>query len=562
MATYSEKIRLLFEVDDKGSLGRLRADIAAADGVTGKFKAGAAGLGDTLKANMGAAAMAGGAALVAFGAKAVGAFTDTAKSAIDMGAATGLAVEDASRWIAVGDDMGVSAEQLTSAFGKIGKSLDTGKWDEYGIATRDAAGEARSTNDILLDTFDMLAKVGNETERTRIGNELFGKGYANLAPLIGKSRKEMESYLGSVEKGQVITAKEAKKAEEWRLAMDTLQDSLREVALQFGQVVAEQAPLLKGIAQMITLATQVTSVFGDAGNSVQVFLWDNEEAFKAAGVSSREFGDMIIKAGRDAFSMEEAQKALNEAVQANVDITDKAANKADYYSLELTDAKTAAELTATAFGGVSKDAADSADEMSRAADEARDLRDAYKQLKGELDQDQAWLNLEDKMRQFRWDMASGKLSIDEKRAALVDVKSELLNYLSSLEGVPAEKQTEVLALIDQGKLDEAEALLENLSRVRFVAINPVTGGQMVNVTTGINGRRALGGDVAPGGTYLVGENGPEYLKMGATGGTVVPNHALAGTTNYFITNQIKADPNGTVQSLKQYERINGTRWRR
>ncbi len=193
MASFTEKIRLLFEVDDKGSLGRLRADIAAADGVTGKFKAGAAGLGDTLKANMGAAAMAGGAALVAFGAKAVGAFTDTAKSAIDMGAATGLAVEDASRWIAVGDDMGVSAEQLTSAFGKVGKSLDTGKWDEYGIATRDAAGEARSTNDILLDTFDMLAKVGNETERTRIGNELFGKGYANLAPLIGKSRKGKES---------------------------------------------------------------------------------------------------------------------------------------------------------------------------------------------------------------------------------------------------------------------------------------------------------------------------------------------------------------------------------
>ena len=58
MATYSEKIRLLFEVDDKGSLGRLRADIAAADGVTGKFKAGAAGLGDMLKQNMAAGAMA------------------------------------------------------------------------------------------------------------------------------------------------------------------------------------------------------------------------------------------------------------------------------------------------------------------------------------------------------------------------------------------------------------------------------------------------------------------------------------------------------------------------
>ena len=73
---------------------------------------------------------------------------------------------------------------------------------------------------------------------------------------------------------------------------------------------------------------------------------------------------------------------------------------------------------------------------------------------------------------------------------------------------------------------------------------------------------AAGAGAAGADSLVVGENGPEYLKMGATGGTVIPNHALAGTTNYFITNQIKADPNGFVQSLKQYERINGTRWRR
>ena len=80
---------------------------------------------------------------------------------------------------------------------------------------------------------------------------------------------------------------------------------------------------------------------------------------------------------------------------------------------------------------------------------------------------------------------------------------------------------------------------------------------MVNVTTGINGRRALGGDVAPGGTYLVGENGPEYLKMGATGGTVIPNHALAGTTNYFITNQIAGRPE-RVRAVAQAVRAGST----
>ncbi len=44
----------------------------------------------------------------------------------------------------------------------------------------------------------------------------------------------------------------------------------------------------------------------------------------------------------------------------------------------------------------------------------------------------------------------------------------------------------------------------------------------------IRGRRAGGGSVAAGGTYLVGEQGPELLRMGAQSGTVVPNHAMGG----------------------------------
>ena len=48
--------------------------------------------------------------------------------------------------------------------------------------------------------------------------------------------------------------------------------------------------------------------------------------------------------------------------------------------------------------------------------------------------------------------------------------------------------------------------------------------------------------------------------MGSAGGSVIPNSRLGGPTNVFVN--VKADPNGVVQSLKQYERINGTRWRR
>ena len=122
MAGFTEKIHLLFDVDSGNSsstLGKLKSNINDADGAFGKAKAGAAGLSTMIKENMGAAALAAGTALVTFGIKAVGAFEDTAKAALNLGSATGLSVEDASRWIAVGDDMEITAEGLTTAFGKV-----------------------------------------------------------------------------------------------------------------------------------------------------------------------------------------------------------------------------------------------------------------------------------------------------------------------------------------------------------------------------------------------------------------------------------------------------------
>lgn len=297
MASFTERIRLLFDVDSSGAktgFGDFGKSVRDAEGLWGKAKAGASSLGSTIKDNMGAAAIAGGAALVAFGVKAVGAFTDTAKAAIDMGKATGLSTEQASRWIAIGDDMGVSAEALTNGVGKIAKTLDSGAWEKYGIATRDASGEARSANDVLLDAFDKLGSVTNETERARIGNELFGKGYANLAPMIGKTRSELEAYLGSVESGQVITAKEAEKAEKMRLAMDHLHDALNEVTLAFGSAVSSISPMIDRTAGLIEKVTELENrfqVLNKVGWTTDpISAWDS--AMSAATDSGQEFANM------------------------------------------------------------------------------------------------------------------------------------------------------------------------------------------------------------------------------------------------------------------------------
>lgn len=67
----------------------------------------------------------------------------------------------------------------------------------------------------------------------------------------------------------------------------------------------------------------------------------------------------------------------------------------------------------------------------------------------------------------------------------------------------------------------------------------------------IDGMRANGGPVAAGGTYLVGENGPELLTMGASGGHVTPNSAMGGNVNITVNNQAAGDGYQATASAKK-----------
>lgn len=64
----------------------------------------------------------------------------------------------------------------------------------------------------------------------------------------------------------------------------------------------------------------------------------------------------------------------------------------------------------------------------------------------------------------------------------------------------------------------------------------------------------MGGTVSAGGTYLVGERGPELLTVGAGGGHVTPMSGGGNTINITVTS---ADPNQVVAAIQQWTRNNG-----
>lgn len=260
MANFTDRIKLVFDVDKNAGTAALKNfgnDFRNAEGFANKFKVAGGGALEFVKGHAVQLAAVGGAALVGFAVKALGAFEDVAKAAKDMGTATGLSTEEASRWIAVADDFEVSGETITKALTSVVKSLDASKWDKYGISTKTASGELRSTNDLLIDGLTRLSRIDNATERAAAGNALFGKSYKDLSPLIGHTRAEYEKMLGSVEKGQVITDAESAKAERMRLAQDAFADALNEVTLAVGQQVAKLVPYLELITKIVQKAEDI-----------------------------------------------------------------------------------------------------------------------------------------------------------------------------------------------------------------------------------------------------------------------------------------------------------------
>lgn len=483
----AERIKIIFDVDDapgvKG-LKSIRTEMANAEGVTGKLKAGFKGMGDMLAQNAGPIALAAGAALVTFGIKAVGAFERTAKAAIDMGAAVGMGTENASRWIAVGDDMGVSADKLTAAFGKVGKSLDSGMWEKYGIATRDASGQVRTTNDIVLDAFDTLGKITNQTERAKAGNDLFGKGYQNLAPMIGKTRAEMEKYLGSVEDGQVITDKEAEKAERMRLAQDKLHDALNEVTMATGEFVAELAPAVEGVADFISWVVKARGATQD---------WARD----LAGLGD----DIPLGIGHITNAQKEASDGAADWSRVLDDFSDGTA-------------------------------ADFKRSLDKAKDAAEKLDDAMQTLKGHIDERQAWRNAAEEVQKMHDMIAEGGHTWGEYADQADAATLAVADVVEQMKNVPAEAKASLIVALENGDLDAVNAAIEVFKRgftvpLRAVFIPPKSstlkglGGGMVDESQ-LPGN-ARGTDMSPGGRTIVGEEGPEIVDL-PRGARVYPAH--------------------------------------
>ena len=179
-------------------------------------------------------------------------------------------------------------------------------------------------------------------------------------------------------------------------------------------------------------------------------------------------------------------------------------------------------------------------------DATHDLNTAWQQLMGQFKIDDAMRNAQRAVE----DMRDAAVAAFGDPSKVIDYQEavqggyEAVANLIEIIGLTNAEQNRIKIMVDTGDIESAIRLLDIMSR------HP---GTSLTDAMRFRGGRASGGPVTAGGTYLVGERGPELLTIGASSGYVTPNGA-GSTINVTVTS---ADPNAVVRALQTYVRQSG-----
>jgi ribosomal protein L12E/L44/L45/RPP1/RPP2 len=177
-------------------------------------------------------------ALVAAGKAAL----DTADNLSKLSQKTGISVESLSLLKPIAEQSGVSLEGLAKGMQKLatamveaagGSKEQVEAFSRLGVSVKDAAGQLRPTEDVLLDLADAFAAMPDGAEKSALAVKLFGKSGVELIPFLNQGRAGIEQLKQKFkELGLEISGDTAKAAEKFNDTLDTVKQALSGIAMK------------------------------------------------------------------------------------------------------------------------------------------------------------------------------------------------------------------------------------------------------------------------------------------------------------------------------------------
>jgi hypothetical protein len=274
MASFSERITIYIDtqVDNaKTSLNGFKKSVADAEGATGKLKAAAGGLGNAVSgaasALLSPAGLAAGAAAVGGAAiKAVSQFETLGLAVSKVAETTGLSADEASRWIEVAGDAGVSSDDFATDIGKLEKALgkNSGALEEFGISAIKAKDGTVDMNATILNAADVINSIQDPIEKQKAGIATFGKSWSSMSELIRQGSDGLVKSLAAVQDSKVLDEADVQSAFDLKEGFDAISDAVDGLFLTMGKSLAPAvAKLATELGKLITKAEPAFKVIGD-----------------------------------------------------------------------------------------------------------------------------------------------------------------------------------------------------------------------------------------------------------------------------------------------------------
>lgn len=451
----------------QGAFTNFRTQVAQAEGAMGKFKAGGTAALDAVKANAGMFAAAAGTAIAGFAVKAIGEFQDLALEVDHFSDVTGIAAEQASKWIEVTGDIGIEAGAVEAAINRMNKEIGKGSdaFEDLGVEIVKTSDGAVDANETFLNTIEALKNIKDPAERAALASEILGKGWTNMAELIEMGSDELRESLDSVAGAKIIDEEEITKAKNLRAAQDALGDAIEELTLTVGQ------ELLPAFVKLVETAVPALEKVGAAIGFVVEGLEEGTE-------NSNGWFDAIVELLNPWDAYQDALEDTDETTQDVITNTNK---------------------LSTGLQTIVDDVMATYDANQMLAEAMLEVDDALARLKGEVDDRTAWRNLQDQFDNVI-DAAieafteGTPAAIRDSEQALDDLRVELAEYIVQTESIDPEVKTQFLAEIPTADLERLNQLLDYIGRSRSVSFIPVIEAARESAGTGSgmgSGRRSL-----------------------------------------------------------------------
>jgi hypothetical protein len=529
------RIPIITDLQDQGiknakiAFGNFKTAVKDAEGGLNKFKAGSTAALDAVKANAGVFAIAGAAAFIKFASAGINAFQDLALASGKFADATGLSVEQASRFIEVAGDIGIESKTVEAAFGKMNKTLGNSPklFSDLGVEVVKTKNGTTDANATFLNVVERLKGIKDPAEKAKVATQLLGKGWQSMAELINMGSTQLKASLQGVSDAKVINQAELQRAREYRAAQDNLRDAFEDISITVGE------ELVPALTSAITQLSKIANT-------------------KIGGQSI--FGTLITGAKYAALAMIEGPAAALKSIHNESVLTTPGIESVSRALREQAQAAEAAESRALAI----------AEAFKRLKMPIENVYDAWKRLTGALS---TQVEIDNAIEQIdALSKAAAKAFGSGSQADLFayhKALSDVTNTIAALAGdmdIASSKQIKIL--VDTGDLQGAVALIAKIKAFQTTYGNvsdpyaAMAGANRMTLPPGLDfsGFRASGGPVMGGQSYLVGERGPELFTPG-TSGSITPNGAMGGNT--ITVNVNGGDPDAIVRAIQKYARQSG-----